>query len=63
MDDDQVFSLFVMVACMATLIMPPVAQPMFAVFAAGLALATRFVPAEAQPGTRPERDQHHVAGD
>jgi len=42
---DDPFCLFVIFASMLTFAMPAVAQTMFALFAAALALATRIAPA------------------
>jgi hypothetical protein len=60
--DDEVFCLFVVLACMLTFAIPTPAQPVFAGFMAALVLAARFSQVPAAHRGRSGRDRHDVGG-
>jgi len=63
--DDDVFCLFVILACVLTLVIPARAQPLFAVFAFALAIAALLspdTPVESRHGGARRQDRHDVNG-
>lgn len=60
--DDEVFCVFVVTLCILTLLMPAVAQTMFAVFGAAIVVAT-YMGRRAGPNLEPaDHDRHEVPG-
>ncbi len=60
--NDDVYCVFILIACMVTLAVPSTGQVIVAVFAFALAVAARVAPAADNHGHHQHHTRHDVAG-